>query len=223
MRYSAPIYLAIGLLGVLPWITRPAEASSFYYELQGGLGQVRSASPFFGTDAPSSGFGPSFNLALAYSFSGGEIPLEFQLGLQSRLSTSSVDNGMTYYGVLAPYPMVRLQLSQFFIGGGVTPVLWRRVATSPGVDSFKMVSGSLSFLSEAGFLWAVTPTFSLGAAAAAQFVSTGGTLSPKPILEATAVLRFYFGFSKKGASASSSSTSNEFKGWRYPFGSDLKD
>lgn len=205
---------------LLMTLSTPAFASSFYYELQGGMGQVREANPFFGDGAATpSSYGTSFNFSFGYSFSGGEIPAEVQIGLQGRLSSTSVSNGMTYYGLVAPYPILRLQLSRIYVGAGATPVMWRRIGSTAGLDALEMVNGSIAFLGEAGFLWPVAPTFSLGAALSGQFITTSGTLSPKPILEATVVLRFYFGFSKGGAAASS----NEFKGWRYPFGREMRE
>ncbi len=78
------------------------------------------------------------------------------------------------------------------------------------------MSSVISYYGEAGLLWPITRDFSLGTSASGQFVSSGGTLSPKPILELGVLMRFYFGHS--GASSSASTGSNEWQGWRYPFG-----
>ena len=62
---------------------------------------------------------------------------------------------------------------------------------------------------------------SLGLAATAEFVSSGGSLSPAPVAGLGATMRIYFGFMGPTA-AESARSSNEFKGWRYPFGRPLK-
>ena len=214
--------IALSVISGIFLAARPVwAASSFYYELQGGVTQIRGAAPFFGTGIPATAdMGAAFNLSLAYSTSGGQIPFEVQIGLNHRLSTGS--NGTeSSYSLMASYPMVRIQMSQIFVTVGATPLIWRRVEPSAGIENFSMPSSAWSYLGEAGFLWSVTPQFSLGTAAAAQFVKAGEEMSPQPVAEVTAVLRFYFGFSGGGSGARSNS-SNEFKGWRYPFGNELR-
>ena len=220
--FKAGVGTAAILVLLLPLLSAPAaQASSFYYEIEGGVAQMRKSDPFFPGAPSTSETGLGLNFLVAHSFSGGEIPLEPQLGLQYRLATASANGGAANYAVHAPFVTARLQMSMIFASLGIAPVIWQRDSSSPGFDNFSRAPGAYSYVGEAGFLWAVTPLFSLGASASGQFVSTAGIVAPSPILSATAILRFYFGFSKSGGSASSRS-SNEFKGWRYPFGNELR-
>lgn len=197
-------------------------ASSWYYEVQGGVSQINGGSPFFDSSSATAGstsdLGITFNLTIAHSFSGGKLPLEFQLGLQQRL-ISATDNGSTY-SIYAPYPIVRLQISRLYVGAGLTPIVFRQAGSSLGFDQFSMVSGSIGFMCEGGLLWPVTPFFSLAAVGAAQYITTSGTVSPGPVLEALGMMRFYFGYSH---TADEVISSGEFRGWRYPFGNEIRN
>ena len=204
--------LLSGLILALLASEYPVHASAFYYEFQGGFAQIRNSEPFF-TGTPSildRGF--SLNGSFGYSFSGGAIPAEAQIGLQHRTVTGSV-NSMEYYAIQAPYLIARLQLSRIFVGAGFAPFVWRRVGPMPGLDAFSGAPGSRAFLGEGGFLWP----------AAAQFITTDGVLSPKPTGELTVLMRVYFGFSRSSSSSDGRDTSNEFHGWRYPFGVELRN
>jgi len=222
-RKQRPIFGAlIGSVLFLLVLSNRAQASAFYYEFQGGLAQIRGSEPFF-SGAPSvldRGF--SLNGSFGYSFTGGQIPAEAQIGLQHRAVTGSL-NSMQYFAIQAPYLIARLQLSRIFVGVGLAPWVWRRVGRSPGLDSFSRAEGSRAFLGEGGVLWPVTPQFSLGVSGAAQFITTEGTLAPRPAAELTVLMRVYFGFSKSNVSGAVRDSSNEFRGWRYPFGNELRD
>ena len=189
-----------------------AHAGSFYVETAGGVAKFQQASPFYGASAPNStGIGYDTDIALMANLGSGG-PIEFHVGLQNRLSSASA--GSQNYLFEALYPEVRVQFSRIYLSFGATPLVWMRNQTTPGLDQIASASGALSMLGEAGMLWPITPEFSLGLAAGAQAVKSSGTLSPKPILDGTVLMRFYFGFFKSGSEASS----DEFKGWRYPFG-----
>jgi hypothetical protein len=174
----------------------------WYYELGGGVTRL--------SDPTSSGF------ALDNSLFGGlgkeGAPTELQLGLEDRYSSASGSNGLNYtYQAL--YPAARLQLNVLYLGAGVTPLLWRRASASSGLSGFTFASGSLGYFGEAGLLWSLTPTFTVGLNAALQSSSGSTQASPKSAIDGTISFRFYFNvFSKDGHS------SGEYEGWRYPFG-----
>lgn len=116
-----------------------AKASAFYIETGAGISQMRSGSPFFGTGAPSVfDYGLDIETAFFFSFSGNS-PLDFQLGLQGHLFNASTDT--TNYALIAPYPMMRIQMSRIYLGLGATPFNFKRTAATAGFDSFQMVSG----------------------------------------------------------------------------------
>lgn len=71
-------------------------------------------------------------------------------------------------------------------------------------------------MGEMGFLLPVTPRFSFALSGTYETVSSGGVKSPNPIVSGNFLMRFYFGFGD-----ANSRKSNEFRGWRYPFGKEL--
>ncbi len=185
-----------------------------YYEAELGVAQYRRGDAFFDTSTGGvTNFGPAFDLGLYFVLSTvgieGGPPIEISAGLENRASLSSDANGDSL-GFVAPYPEIRIQLSKAFGGIGVTPI---ELSQQQGAYHFKH---ALAYMGEVGLLWAVTPKFSLGAVGSAQVVSSAGTLSPAPILEAVALLRFYFGTAGNGGGSENGSV--EFHGWRYPFG-----
>jgi len=220
---SAKTLFFFGLLALTTLgLSQSALASAFYFESQIGVTQVRQPSPFFGADLPaSSELGPAINFSLAFSFSGGDLPVEFQLGLHHRVAMGSTPSLNKYYGTQASYPFLRIQYSKIYVGIGITPFVWKLDSPSWSLSNFSRSSNALSYLGEAGFLWAVTPDFTLGVNAAVETISVGGTLSPKPSAELTGLMRFYFGFSSNHNSGTRSS--NEFKGWRYYMGNEMRD
>lgn len=204
-------------------------ASDFYVDVGGGLSSIRSGSPLYGGSFPGSAdLGIAFDLGIFYNFSNAESGTELHFGINNKYSSGQ--NGSTSaYALFVPYPEFRLQMSKIYLGFGLSPLIYARNSTSPGIDQFNFTSSSLSILGEVGFLWAVTPKFSLGLNAALQQVSTSGvgsgagTTGPL-IYDFTGSMRFYFGFSSPsgGASGSSGRGSGEFNGWRYPFGNELR-
>jgi hypothetical protein len=194
---------------------QPAAASgSFYYDLAGGVSKFQQTSPFFGSTTQSStGVGYSLNNGIFVNWGNEHQAFAFQLGIQHRLSSAS--DSTASYAVQAAYPVMRLQFSRIYFGTGFTPFVWKRSNALGGVDNFTSAQNTSALLVEAGLLLPVTPKFSLGTQASAQFMTSGGAKSPNPIMDATVSMRFYFGFF--GHSGGSQS-SGEFKGWRYPFG-----
>jgi hypothetical protein len=183
--------------------------------LAGGIAKYQQTSPFFGSSTDgSTGYGFALNNGIFINWGGDTRAIAFQLGLQHRLN-SAADSKATY-SVQAAYPVMRLQFSRIYFGAGYTPFVWKRSNAQGGLENFSSTSSTSALLAEAGLLMPVTPKFSMGLQAGAQFISGGGAQSPSPIWDATASMRFYFGFF--GSGGGSSHSSGEFKGWRYPFG-----
>ncbi len=173
------------------------------------------ASASYGSDASNtSGLGFAFNNALMANLSMEGRIFEFHWGVQELWSSAQA--GPDNLGYLAVYPELRIQMSRLFIGAGATPLAWRRSSPESGYDGFASSKSTLSMLGEAGILWPVVHDFSLGATLSGQWVTQSGTSSPAPLLNATILMRFYITF--WGKSSGGSGNSNEFKGWRYPFG-----
>ncbi len=199
------MWIGLGLSGF-------AHASYFYTEAAPTLSEFRGGSPFFGSglDSPTSiGLGYSFG----FFFSLDNAPIQLQIGVVNRMDNSS-DQGNSLT-LLTVYPELRLQITRLFVGAGVTNVVFSRDETISGIDNLGRSASSLAYLVEAGVLFPITPKFSFGGSGTLEYVKTGGNLSPSPAVSANILLRFYFGFSHGGGS------SNEFKGWRYPFGNEL--
>ena len=195
----------------------PTQASSLIFEFGGGLSQIDNGSPFLSPNAPASAnLGPSGNTAFLFSFGNGSSAVDLQFGVQTLLSTGTYTN--EYYTLVTPYPVLRLQLSKLYIGAGLSPLVFRRTQTSPGFDGLGTAT-ALATLGEAGFLFGITPKFSIALQADAQFISAS---SAGPIIDLGVVLRIYFAASTKGGAGGSAYSSNEWKGWRYPFGTEMR-
>jgi hypothetical protein len=191
-----------------------AHASSFYFDLGGGISQYRNADVFAGATVPSiSDFGVSANAGLFFCL--GDGALEFHLGIQDRFS--NIIQGANSFGIHSPMAMVRIQIARIFLSAGYTNMVFRRLGTSFGFDNFQSLTGATSYAAEVGFLFPLTPKFSIGLLTGGQYVSSPSGLSPAPTIDIGAVMRFHFGFF--GSSEKSTrGNSNEYEGWRYPFG-----
>ncbi|MCM2323539.1 MAG: hypothetical protein NDJ90_09790 [Oligoflexia bacterium] len=214
------VMLLAGLLALLDCLA-PSRAGAVAFYVESGLGtaKFRSGQSFFAPSGTSStGYGMAFDLGFFTALSDGETPLELHVGIQPRYSTASQGSS---FSLLSAYPVARLQVSRISFAAGATSLVWKRVAAGAGFDDFDRVYSSLAYFGEVAALWPVTPDFTLGLAGAAQYVSRGGVVSPSPILDITMIMRFYVGYTGRGTAGSggaSSRSSNEFKGWRYPFG-----
>lgn len=204
--------LLILAFAAAPW---PAKATSFYVESGMGVSQFRAASGLFtDSEGVATDMGLAFGLGIFFATGDGRNPIEFQIGLQPRLSSSSDANGS--YSLLSAYPIVRLQISRLYLGGGYAPYVYKRSAATAGFDAFTPVTGGRNLMAEIGALFPVTPDFSLALSGVMNLMRSDAGLSPKT-LDYLFSMRFYFGHS--GASGGGSEkSSNEFKGWRYPFG-----
>jgi len=201
-------------------MTLPAQATSLFFEFGGGISKIQNGAPTLSVNAPASAdIGPSANGSLFFALGTGLSALDAQIGIQTLFSTGTSFN--EYYTLIAPYPVFRLQMSKIYVGAGLTPFVFKRFQTNPGVDTIGSLTG-LATMGQVGLLFAITPKFSIAFQVDSQFVSVGGNVSPGPVIDVGAVLRFYFAASGKGGGGSSDS-SNEFKGWRYPFGRELRN
>lgn len=193
------------------------KAQSLYYEVEGGVSQVREASPFFGGgEAKTLAFGAAIDFGLFTGFTpkNKKNIFELQVGIQGHYVTATASGGAV--SMLTPYPVVRLQAARLFLTAGASPLVYK---TTPASSSFTPSTGSIAVLGELGLLWPITPEFSLGLVAGGEAVSTGGTLSPKPAAELTILMRFYFKLFGIGGDGNGSGRSSiEWNGWRYPFG-----
>lgn len=214
-RRKLPRFAAASLLALLLF-PAPAHAVRFFFEAGGGLSQLRGMEPAYGVGIPStSDLGFTVSASAFASFSDGRNPIELQIGFEPRLSSAPA--GGTNYSLLAAYPIVRVQLSTLFFGAGATPLAYTRSSGTAGIDSFTLINGGLAYFGEVGVLWPVTPEFSMGVSGAASFLNGPSGLSPAPVYDGTFFMRFYVGAIGENG-PSSGRTSNEFKGWRYPFG-----
>ena len=179
-----------------------ADAAGLYLEPSVGAGSQLLGLNGLGFDA---------DLGVFLALEGRDSLFEIQLGLHDWLN-NSFQNG-TYYEMNAFYPELRLQFGFLFAGAGVTPFLWSRAQPNPGLGQLAITDGQLGVLGEAGILWPVIPTFSLGLKAAVNDVLNAAAIYPNPAMSAMFFMRFYFAFA-----APAKYESTEFKGWRYPFG-----
>jgi hypothetical protein len=203
----------LGLLIAVFAQSTPLWAKNFYFDFDAGVSQIRSGSALFGSPSPnSSSYGFEQGATLMANFGSDHSAIELQLGLTNRFTMVSDTNGSFIFA--APYPLVRVQMSRIFIGAGITP--FGLVTPVQRASAYLHPAFSYTYLVEAGLLVPITPLFSLGVAGSGQFVNSAGTMGPNPIIGATGFMRFHLG---NFGSSGSNESSNEWMGWRYPFGS----
>lgn len=212
---------AKAFLTAVLFLSSPAYAVTFFLESQTGMSQIRDGSGYFNgylskTVTSPSTFGISFGMALMASLTDGRLPIELQVGLLPKLSSGSDDNGS--YSFLSVYPTARLQISRIYVAGGATPWVYGRSGSGLGFDQLIRTSSSLAFFGEVGLLWPIVPDFSLGVSSSMTWISGGASTST--LIDGAFLMRFYLGSigNGTGAAMGASSPSNEFRGWRYPFG-----
>lgn len=216
-RISFPKIL-ISLLAALGWGSI-AHAGSFYCDIGGGVAKMQSIGPFYGPPADTStSLGYNVNSALFINFADGG-PIELQLGLVQELVSGTGSTTGNSYSLLTLYPALRIQITRLYFTGGYTPFIWQNNAaagTTASATSFGRAAGATGILGEAGILWPITPEFSLGAAGNLQFIKSDAGSGPNPAMAAAVLMRFHFGYYDKGSG--DGTNSNEWKGFRYPFG-----
>jgi hypothetical protein len=189
--------------------------AAFYVDAGGGYVQMKNTSQFYNNSSLGTNSGYGLNLGLWTTFTSGDPPIEFQFGLQDRYESVSASGDS--YGLNLMYPTARLQLSRLFFSFGYTPFVMSSVGGSSAQNqTLSHVSGADAILGEVGTLLPVTPKFSFGVAFDYEKITSGGVSSPSPIYSGNFFMRFYFDFGGGG-----SRTSNEYHGWRYPFGKEI--
>jgi hypothetical protein len=218
LRSKNFIFFAASLISGVSW-TSSALAGSFYFDLGGGVSKMQSIGSFYGPQTDSStSLGYNVNSALFINFSNGG-PIELQLGLVQELVSGTGSTTGNSYSLLTLYPALRIQITRLYFTGGYTPFIWQNNAaagTTASATSFGRAAGATGILGEAGILWPITPEFSLGAAGNLQFIKSDAGSGPNPAMAAAVLMRFHFGYYDKGSG--DGTNSNEWKGFRYPFG-----
>jgi hypothetical protein len=208
------------LFSPVPFANPAFAGPAFFVDAGGGYVQMQNTGQFYNnsTLGPNSGYG--LNIGLWTTFTNGNPPLEFQFGVQDRYETVQA-SGLSY-GLNLVYPVVRLQMSRIYFAFGYTPfVMSSEGGSSAENQTLNNTTGSTAMFGETGVLFPVTPKFSFGTSLSYERVTSGGVASPSPIYTGNFFMRFYFGFGEGGSTGGSSRTSNEFHGWRYPFGREI--
>lgn len=205
MTLSGWLTCCAGAILIFLYSNNRALAVPFYLETGVGASEV----------FPTHSFGLAMNLGIL-----GELKLdpgepEIHLGIQTRLS-NFVSEG-TYYGLMAPYAVARIQWPNVFISGGASSLVWGGQSSNPSSSRFSMIYQATSYFAEVGGLWPLIPTFSLGFSAAATFAKNNYIRFPSPVYDGIFFMRFFLG-TIGGNSESDPSARVEFKGWRYPYG-----
>jgi len=196
--------------GVLLGFGRIAQARSIHIETGFGMSTIGNTDPFFGTGGPTAatpGFGGDFGL-----FAGifGNV-IEFQLGVENRLSTGAGSTGN--YMLNIPYGMFRIQISKLFVGAGYSNFIYRQSNNLPEAMTLTQLQGATATVLEGGILFPITPLFSMGGKGSLESITGGGGTTSSTTI--AFLLRFYFSISQDQGSSS------EYKGWRYPFGREM--
>jgi len=204
----------------LPFAKIAFAGPAFFVDAGVGYVQMQNTGTFYNNSSLGTNSGYGLNLGLWTTFTNGNPPIEFQLGVQDRYESVSASGDS--YGLNLVYPVVRLQLSRLFFSFGYTPFVMSSIGgSSTANETLSDKSGATAMIGEVGLLLPVTPKFSFGISFSDERVSSGGVASPSPIYTGNFFMRFYFGFGSGGSTGGSSRTSNEFHGWRYPFGREL--
>src|SRR6185312_7479763 len=107
--------LLLGLL-LIAFAPEALAGPAFYVDLSGGDFRLSNPASFFNNSVSNStqnAFGAG--LGLWTTFTNGEPPLEFQLGLQDRYITGS-DSGGHSFVLNTPFAVARLQASLIYLG-----------------------------------------------------------------------------------------------------------
>lgn len=191
-----------------------AHAAHFYVDGGGGYSLIASGDSLLThPDAPSislgTGSGIGAQLGFYYGLNDPKATVLIHLGLSGRYSTYS--NDFASYAVQSLYPTLRLQFENFYVGGGATPLLYRKVTAAPNISqTARAGKNALGLLAEAGFELPITPEIAFLLTGSGQLV-TGGGGSPF-LLDFGAAFRLFFGSYK------SSTRSGKYEGYRYPYG-----
>lgn len=213
MRFGAVLLsFSTFWLASVPAFATPKYA--FNFELGVGASQIREGSAAFGSGAATPlGYGFAMHESLFLDLMTDGDRMHFHVGLQHRTNTGSRETAG--YGLQAVYPAVRIEVAPFYVSGGITPLVWLRSGDGFGFTGYERNSGASAGMVEAGAQIPVIPKFYIAGSLGAQVARIGGQMGPRPSIDLTFVMRFYFGRKKEN---DADSTREDYGGWRYPFG-----
>lgn len=174
----------------------PAQASSFYWELGPGVGLVNG------------GTGLGFNTTLGFNTS--KESSIFQIHLGAKVPVASGSGG----SIAGIYPLLRLEFPRFYIGGGVTPLMYGGTSSLPTT-----AVSTVGIMGEVGLLWRVVPFFFLALEGTTQMASSVPGVD-SPVFGITLQMRFFIFQSDENVQYERGRREN-FDGWRYPFGIEI--
>lgn len=202
-----------------------AHAAQLYIETNGGVASLMGSRTYFDNRTQDTlKLGIALNVTAAVDLSPKKDRVRVHLGVQQRVGMGS--DGTGHYGVMATYPMIRVESMKLYLGFGISPLVWSHTSPAFSLTGWDTHHPRMSYLAEIGSQWPITPEISFIAQGAGQMVRLqGGTFSPKPSLEATVGFRFFVGGGSSAfAKAERESVPlEEYSGWRYPFGSEMND
>ncbi|MGE0616415.1 MAG: hypothetical protein AB7P04_12315 [Bacteriovoracia bacterium] len=194
-----------------------AGMGDLYFETGFGLSKIRNGSLALDSsfsDSPGFGLGGAFTLA--YNITAPSSLLQVHVGIKDRVSTSGDDNGNSYM-LHSIYPVIRLETPRIYIGGGLTPYLFKRPG-GLGFSGFEKIESSMGYFTELGLLWRVVNYFHVSIESSLYFFSTPRGTSPSMALDFTFNMRFFL-YNETGSGAGAGG--RQYDGWRYPFGIEI--
>jgi hypothetical protein len=199
--------LFLGLL--VAWATAPgAHAVLYFFDFGGGVVTSTGADDLLGasTSFPT----PYGRLELGTPlsvWSSGEI----QFGLQTR---SFVRGGIQ---LIPLYPTLRFELWDFGLAASYTPWVW----TLPGAVPERSL-GTQALLIQVSYLFPITPEIAFGLETSWEKVSlTASTQNPATHVSGGVFFRLFGGKAPRGGKASSGP--RDYRGWRYPYGVEIRN
>jgi len=131
---------------------------------------------FHQPNATSSGFGFVGSLSFYYPvLSAGDV-LDFDLGIQNRLTLTSNDSHS--FAMDNPHLSARIEFWRMYVGAGYAPYTF---VSKPGegITSLHTNPDQKSYFVEGGLIWRVIPEFQVAATYALEFgLPSGGGISP---------------------------------------------
>lgn len=192
----------------------PAQAFSPYLELGTSLGKLSSLDRFYnlGSSGTTSNLGFCGSFSFYIPVTPPKLLAHFDLGIQNRmyfLSTNSPQKDFTFASTNISF---RFEFYRFYVGAGYSPFAF---GSTDGALKTKLNPDFTSGFVEVGAIWRIVPELQIVATYAMEYgiLHGGGTLSPSPAYEYG--LRFRFPLNTQSYK---DDVSNQFDGFRYPFG-----
>src|SRR5277367_5173014 len=113
--YRVRCVVLVILLSALCLVSQYSQASSYYYEIEGGLSKFSATNPFFGVGAQSTSYGFALNNSFFLTLGNSQTGFTYQLGIQDRIAAANDSSTGVSYGLQAVYPVLRLQFSRIYI------------------------------------------------------------------------------------------------------------